>query len=154
MDGSKGGWESNSCCCGLCTSSKDKDFSLYICQFTASPQTITHSNNIKTDTWCVCYWSFPSNFCAISETEQDWNLMNQMSPHNKGRPLCLWSLETQSRNQRCYFFSEKSLSNLKYNSLKALEISLNECRREVRDDYSPFSPEIMCPYRLSFLCST
>lgn len=34
----------------LLTSSKDKDFRLHICQFRASPQTVTHSNNMKTDT--------------------------------------------------------------------------------------------------------
>lgn len=140
-----------------CTSSKDKDFRLYICQLTTSPQTVTHSNK-KTDTRCVCYWSFPSNFCAISEMEQGWNFllteMNQMSPHTKERLLCLWSLEIQSRNQRCCFFLKKSLSPLKFNSLKSLEISLEECRREVRDDNSPFSPEIMCPYRFCFPCST
>lgn len=78
----------------LQTSSKDKDFRLYISQFTASPQTLynTSSKNTKTDTWCVCYPSFPSNFWAISEMEHGWNFpfteMNHMSPQQ--RPLCLW----------------------------------------------------------------
>lgn len=120
--------EGNShCCWPLCTYSNDKDFRLQSCQLSTFHQGVTNSQFKKTEIWCACSLIFLLQISVLSLKQKEaetfpW-LRSTKSHLITKRDSSIPSYRQQKVGIKgICLCPKKSLSSLKINSLKALEI--------------------------------